>query len=102
MKPVPPAPNAINNARVWVGTPFRFTAALGRAAGQNIRGRKLHVPPEILAARQAKCDVCPHLNGKRCGLCKCPLKPKLKWATERCPDNPPRWDKYAQPETPLH
>jgi len=82
--------------------PTRIFYAAARAVQAAATGQPVLVPPEILASRQAKCDVCPHLNGKRCSLCKCFLQPKLKLATERCPDNPPRWDKYAQPETTLH
>lgn len=53
--------------------------------------------PETLAAREAKCVVCPNwipLPGapsvKHCRLCKC-LKAKLSLATARCPKIPPEW-----------
>ena len=57
--------------------------------------------PDGLVARQAGCQVCPHWDSAgwkgrgRCRLCGC-SGVKLGWATETCPDNPPRWG----PEVP--
>lgn len=51
-------------------------------------------------ARVAKCAQCPHQKGwstigiMRCRLCGCAngtKSLKLTMATEKCPDNPPRW-----------
>lgn len=45
------------------------------------------------------CRTCPHFRprkkgGGKCNLCGCSLNlhtDKLKWSSECCPDNPPRW-----------
>jgi len=44
------------------------------------------------------CQRCPHFTGSACSLCGCRITMKgnfmnkLAWATESCPDNPPRWE----------
>lgn len=49
------------------------------------------VPPNTHANRHEKCKVCPHRKGVWCKKCKCVCYLKTKLATEKCPDNPPRW-----------
>ena len=51
---------------------------------------------EGLQRRKDTCGICPHwkpsgwLGAGRCGICGCSgVKPI--WATESCPDKPPRW-----------
>lgn len=45
----------------------------------------------VHSARFAACQSCPHYQHLVCQLCFCLPWIKTKLATERCPDNPPRW-----------
>jgi len=69
--------------------------AAGRIAVAAASGERVTVPVEVKAARLATCDACPHQVAGRCGICGCGLGglvlDKTMWATERCPDQPPRW-----------
>lgn len=61
--------------------------------------------PAGLAGRRAGCQACPHWDPKgwrgrgRCRLCGC-SGVKLEWATETCPDKPPRWGPETPPAAP--
>jgi hypothetical protein len=53
-------------------------------------------PDDVLAVRVATCNACPHAMKeggelKKCSICGCRLWYKLRLASERCPDTPPRW-----------
>lgn len=82
-------------------------AAGGRIARAAITRDLILVPPETESARREICHACPRFRKSdgRCSLCGCGtsgrILDKLKYATEKCPDHPPRWLKYtAQP--PIH
>lgn len=51
------------------------------------------VSKEILNQRVNICQECPFFNfeNRECDKCGCPIDEKCKWATEKCPDSPPRW-----------
>lgn len=59
------------------------------------------------AERLSICETCDHCDKSvetwHCKLCGCPLKEsnywpgKARWATEDCPDKPPRWPKIELP-----
>jgi hypothetical protein len=51
----------------------------------------------IYEERLKTCMNCPFVNtsdaeNPRCSKCGCFLKIKAKWASERCPDTPRKWD----------
>lgn len=47
--------------------------------------------PMQASERLAACMACPFLDGKRCGLCGCPIASKTRFAKASCPAKPPRW-----------
>jgi hypothetical protein len=67
-----------------------------RAALSAMSGKMVFVSNERREANLAICRACPNLNRDqmRCALPKCGCFVELKTliATERCPDEPPRWD----------
>jgi hypothetical protein len=70
----------------------RFSVALARHALDGFTP----ATTETIASRLAICQQCEHLKDGACGLCGCNcnnggLLNKLAWASESCPDNPPRW-----------
>ena len=72
-----------------------------RLGAQALAGGPILVPAEVAAARAAACRACGHFRSSdgRCGLCGCCtgrlLLDKLKYASESCPDLPPRWEALA-------
>ena len=76
---------------------MNFVRAMIRAAKAAVNGEPVYVTPEVKKARIAICPTCPHYQPPTdttkptCSLCGCPVKDKAKYATEVCPDNPPRW-----------
>ena len=46
-------------------------------------------------ARLSACMLCEHRNFNQCSKCGCPCDAKSSYATEKCPDNPARWEKVA-------
>jgi hypothetical protein len=61
--------------------------------------------PEAIARREASCWMCPDHKGVNdsCNACSCGTYPglvalgldlarKRRWASSRCPLNPPRWE----------
>lgn len=73
--------------------PSLFRAALGftQAAAAHAANGMALVTPEEHARRVELCIVCPHRVFDKCGLCRCRVDLKASWASESCPDNPPRW-----------
>ena len=55
-----------------------------------------HVPRAVYRERLTICKACEHWRPKtkRCGICGCFAKLKLRWTTTQCPDKPPRWTRY--------
>lgn len=52
------------------------------------------VTKEVFEQRKTICNECEHWDKKffgRCKICGC-FGVKLHLATEKCPDNPPRWE----------
>lgn len=75
-----------------------LAGAVGRAVAAAIGGEAVTVPGAVLAARQAACAGCEHHDAaaNRCRMCGC-SGAKLHVATERCPLDPPRWDRWQAP-----
>jgi len=61
--------------------------ALGKWASEGAR----LASDDVLAERQAKCEMCPERVGRWCRFCSCWLPLKFRLATSICPANPPRW-----------
>lgn len=76
--------------RVTTG-PFR--RAVNGAVGitQSVLGLGL-APEAVIAERLAICRQCPQRINGHCSLCGCSLHHKVRLASQRCPDDPPRWD----------
>ena len=73
-------------------------------AAWNLAGRPVRTDAEVEAIFETICVPCPNFKprkrGGRCGLCGCGLNiqsDKIRWATEQCPDKPPRWTATAGP-----
>jgi len=62
---------------------YTLSTAAWVAAGMPVR------TSEEQDAISAICQGCDKLNGKRCRLCGCLVKAKIKRATEHCPEG--RW-----------
>lgn len=89
-----------------LGKALSYAQAYARwiAAGSPVR-----VNDEIRRIFEGICRQCPHFQqkprkrGGKCGLCGCGLNlnsAKIAWATEHCPDTPPRWYATAGPQKP--
>jgi hypothetical protein len=65
--------------------------ALARAAWHFLACKPVLVPLEKQQERMKQCEQCEHLNGGNCELCGCNVALKVMFATEMCPDRPPRW-----------
>ncbi len=83
----PESPPLADRARTFSKAAAKWIAA-GRPVRSKERMRELH----------AICEACPRFHDHACTLCGCPvrrsgvLRNKLAWATESCPDDPPRWE----------
>ena len=87
------------------GAPARFFSATAKwyAAGKPVRSDE-----EVERIFNEVCKPCTHFKKLKgdlgwCNLCKCSLNlgdtlNKIRWATEGCPDQPPRWT--AEVEAP--
>jgi hypothetical protein len=79
-------------------------ATVIRNALQLARTGRVHVPPEVEAARGGYCAVCELFRPSdgRCSKCGCftglGWTGKLKLAAERCPRKPPYWGAWKAPE----
>ena len=81
---------------------FRFLKSLFKwiRTGRKVRS------PERMIEIYSICVKCPNFNYRKgwkegfdaCGICQCNLHPtdiklnKIAWKSERCPDQPPRWE----------
>jgi hypothetical protein len=63
----------------------------GKAVMKHAADGAKPAPTAVKEARLALCMVCPHRVDERCGKCGCPVESKTGWASESCPDDPPRW-----------
>jgi len=63
---------------------------------------KFFVPDNVYDDRIAICRECPHYKSLlgNCGICKCFMKVKARIAPMECADNPKRWEKTTEIETP--
>ena len=60
---------------------FNFGRAIVRHAADGFQ----RADDEVIAKREALCDVCPANKGGECELCGCPVNLKVTWRSERCP-----------------
>lgn len=51
---------------------------------------------EVVHMRRIRCALCPHNVGGQCSLCTCFVDLKTYFATESCPDTPPRWKQQTR------
>lgn len=59
------------------------------------KGGFAHVDPVTYSRRISICIDCPLFakESPHCTKCGCNMEVKAKWATSRCPLNPPLWDR---------
>lgn len=78
-EPEKPLPSLVVRAK-------NVTKAAGRVVKATCKGEKVKAPPELVAARQSACNVCPEKNRKGvCMSCGCTLSAKQWLLTESCP-----------------
>jgi len=70
----------------------------GIAKTKHIIAGSPEVTNEVFNERISICQECPlfNSNNRECNKCGCPVDEKCKWATEECPDKPPRWNTVAR------
>ncbi len=73
----------------------RFSRSLFRRDEQSIAS------PYVRGVRDARCRLCPHYDAGQCRVCTCVVGLKTLFATEFCPDNPPRWRRETRTSTGL-
>lgn len=81
------APNPVKSPSL-----ARKAVTFGLAVTRHVADGARKASPEEQDRRKAACEACSHLNGDNCRLCGCHLNLKRSWASESCPDNPPRWE----------
>jgi hypothetical protein len=74
-------------------------AAGGRVVKAVATGNQVQVSPEERDRRWGLCMTCPNLVNDRCKLCGCYFRVKIELATERCPLEPPLWDRVTEGAT---
>ena len=71
-----------------------------KATARWVKSGKPVVPEEEFSRRLKICEACEHVrlkpdgSMKKCNLCGC-RGAKLWWASEKCPDDPPRWGRFT-------
>ena len=72
-----------------------FLTAAARHAADWFR----RVPESVYQERLAVCLPCEHYHLAQCRKCGCGVRgriiAKARWASERCPLDPPKWDVYV-------
>jgi glycosyltransferase involved in cell wall biosynthesis len=81
------APNPVKSPSL-----ARKAVTFGLAVTRHVADGARKASTEEQDRRKAACEACSHLNGDNCRLCGCHLNLKRSWASESCPDNPPRWE----------
>jgi len=91
-----------------LGAPMRLLSARARwdKAGQPVR-----TDEEVTRIYEDICKPCGYYapiteQWGRCKLCQCSLNlgstlNKIRWATESCPDKPPKWKAEVEIEEPI-
>ena len=75
-------------------SPFKMLKDFAKEVHKFAEAGAPHVSTLEYKKRVDACAACPHLKKDidRCGLCGCLVEHKAKWATAKCPDDPPRWE----------
>ena len=74
-------------------TARNFLAAVARCVARWLQRETVMAKKEAVEYRLGKCSKCNHYDpeSETCMLCNCFVSIKTLLASERCPDNPPRW-----------
>jgi hypothetical protein len=75
-------------------------ASLVGAIGTHVAAGMPRATTEQRAARLAICRGCENYDVGWCKACGCYLRIKTSLATERCPLDPPLWDRLTSPSKP--
>lgn len=67
---------------------------------QHAIGGFREVPLVVLEERRTICQECPLRSDRTCSVCGCLIEIKTRWASEKCPDDPPRWLEYTEEKKP--
>ena len=63
----------------------------------HVAGGMEKVDPVTFKKRMEACVECPNFTKEStCALCGCYMPVKTKWATSKCPDDPPKWNRHAK------
>jgi hypothetical protein len=62
-----------------------------KATTKHILSGLKNVNDEVYQQRIDICNVCDKRVEDRCTICGCFIAKKARWASEQCPDDPPRW-----------
>lgn len=71
--------------------------AVGRVVAAAVRGEPIRASDEEHARRLAICKACEYYRDGRCLKCGCVMAWKSRLATERCPLEPPKWNRWEDP-----
>ena len=76
---------------------IQMAGNLAKALAKHVMDGAKKVTTEQFKARIAVCNTCPLRLKNRCThpKCGCYLDVKAWWASEDCPDDPPRWPKLT-------
>jgi hypothetical protein len=87
------APSSFPSLIVQAGN---VMGAAARIAAAIIHGKPVKVSTEERDRRWGLCTACENLVNDRCKLCGCHFRAKIELATERCPMEPPLWDRVEE------
>lgn len=77
------------------GMPFTFAKAVWHAAQYFWHGFPVIAPPGVIASRMATCQRCPFHVDEQCSKCACFINVKTMLSSEKCPDQPSRWNRLT-------
>jgi len=75
--------------------PFTFAKAVWHAAQYFWHGFPIIAPPKVIASRMATCKKCPFHVEEQCSKCACFVNVKTALSSEKCPDQPARWNRLT-------
>lgn len=74
---------------------LNLAKAIFRTIRYVLSGAPVMAPDEIFKERLDICRACPKNFQGQCQVCTCFIEIKTLFAGEKCPDQPPRWNKLT-------
>ena len=72
-----------------------LTKSLFQTIRYVLSGAPVMAPDEVFKERLDICNSCPKHYQNQCQICTCITGIKTLFAGEKCPDQPPRWNKLT-------